>query len=308
VEVAEFENYVTQMWQAKLNEHAGTGVPRTLSDYFKFRKERFFQNYFEGEQAGYTPRTKDIREILATYMHAADTVVNNRKLVADLLEGKSSKGHPLLLNTGGGRLVEGDKGPALIFPGTKPGDAPEGVHYERMNFPALRKWKFVTKDSAGNPILMHGDLDVHPEIARHLKNIFGQSFLHELWQAPTDSPTLKLIQGVTRFAFNDAQQYFKGTMFTLSGFHQFQETVAALSQRVLPGRIGKGLQVIDLEGNPKQMDAARHGLMLAPDRVASTYFNEGMMGEKNLVTLALRHVGENIDRGGDQSRRPPQVV
>ena len=31
MEVAEFENYVTQMWQAKLNEHAGTGVPRTLS-------------------------------------------------------------------------------------------------------------------------------------------------------------------------------------------------------------------------------------------------------------------------------------
>ena len=112
IDVTEFENYVTQMWQARLAEKAGIGVPRTLSDYFKFKSQRFFQNYFEGEQAGYKPQTKDIREILATYMHAADTSINNRKLVAELMQGKASDGHPILMNTGGGVHIPAKRDPA----------------------------------------------------------------------------------------------------------------------------------------------------------------------------------------------------
>jgi hypothetical protein len=87
VDVAEFENYVTGMWQVKLAEKTGMGIPRTMSDYFRFKKQKFFKNYFKGEQEGYIPKTKDIRELLAFYMQAANKTITDRQMLLDLQKG-----------------------------------------------------------------------------------------------------------------------------------------------------------------------------------------------------------------------------
>jgi hypothetical protein len=299
VEVSEFKNYVTGMWQAKLAEKAGTGIPRTMSDYFKYKKQKFFENYFQGEQEGYVPKTKDIREILAHYMHAAETTISNRKLLADLKSMTAEDGLPLLSTQGRGESVEGPAGPAtLIFPKGTPKEAADGQRYVNLDFPALRDWKWVAKDSAGNPVLMQGDLTVHPDIAPHLKNLFGQSTLDKWWGSPSKSRLEAYTKGITRLLLKDIQQYYKGTLFAgiPSGFHLVHQAgEMGMAFRINPFR---GIEKPDLINNPEHIDMANHGLMLGPTHPGAEYFTEGVGGgQKNLVTLGLRKLAEQKGMG-----------
>ena len=139
------------------------------------------------------------------------------------------------------------------------------------------------------PVLYHGELKVHPEVENHLNNLFKQSFLHRWWGEQTDSALGQMARGVSRFALHDAQQYFKGTLFSLAPFHQVNIGFQMMTgHRQLPW----GGERIDPENNPGQMDAMRNGLMIAPNRVGQEYFKEGVGGGKNLVTLGLRKLAD----------------
>ena len=572
VDVTEFKNYVTGMWQAKLSEKAGLGIPRTMSDYFRFKRQKFFENYFQGEQEGYNPKTKDIREILAHYMHAAHTTINNRQLLQDMLSMTAADGRPLLGASGSisvlprditarrqqaqdtldkwreGKLrkfgernldrygtasmkasdrsariqeassnkleatlenlseqrsealtaaeektqaehektsdrvstkgasvqdkadyvlqerlanQQGDRQEALQRAAdktvreygdkidkaetqaeksrianegnrigqeraravnkyydalevkarsehaiiSKTGDTaalqrqiekeserrlnerqkaindlfderekatnrehdltvknadtlskssedllqkhaaqqsktftdlindtyakrqkkidkmkgmsflidaskiPKNLEgYKSLNFPALKNWKRMAFGQNGDPIYSKVDLLVHPDIADHLKNIFGQSTLDKWWGSPSANRLEAYSKGITKLLLKDVQSYYKGTLFAgiPSGFHAVHQAgEMGLGFQINPFR---GIEKPDLINNPEHMDMANHGLMLGSDHVSQELFNEGVGGgQKNLVTLGLRQLAkvkglgyaENVAKGID---------
>jgi hypothetical protein len=467
-DVTEFKNYVTGMWQVKLAEKMGMGIPRTMSDYFRFKRQKFFENYFLGEQEDYNPKTKDIREILAHYVHTADWSMNNRALLQDLLHMTAEDGRPLLGAAGSisvlprdiearrqqaqdtldkwregklrkfgernldrygdasmkagdraGKIQEASsnvleekldnlkeqRAAALEDSGEKttrefgdkydradtdkekrqierdhekkanerqkaiddyfdaaeqaaqrehdltvkhadtlskssedliqkhaalqgktftdlvndtyakrqkkidkmkgmsflvdPSRIPKNLEgYESLNFPALKNWKRMAYGQNGDPIYSKVDLLVHPDIAKHLERLFGQSTLDKWWGSPSASRLEAYSKGITKLILKDIQQYYKGTLFAgiPSGFHLVHQAgEMGMAFRINPFR---GLEKPDLRNNPEHIDMARHGLMLGPDHASMDLFSEGVGGgQKNLVTLGLRKLAEQRGMG-----------
>lgn len=228
------ENYVTQIWNLK--KGPVVGGPRTLRDKFQFDKASTFKNYFEGEQAGYVPKTKDISKILPVYLHEMNAVIANRQLAERLMNGRASDGSPLAVKL------------AQQIPGV------DTSNYKSLpSQPALAGWKF------------------HPEAYGRLKNVLGRSAIREWYQTRTSAAAevpKVLVKGLDNWNGET-----KRTMLgLLAPFHQVQEGTHAVGHRVSPFM---NIPKVDLVRNVAQQDAANHGLMLAPDRVSAEQFMEG---------------------------------
>jgi hypothetical protein len=288
IDMGYLQNYVTELWKQEPQRPAGSS-PKRLSEFFKFSQERVFPNYFEGEQAGYEPQTKDISKLLGLYMNEMNNAINSRRFVQELSKGTASDGRPLVSPRGSGAMIEGENGEGevhLVYPDS----AKEGTEdYKKLDQPALHGWSFAGKDSEGKNILVRGDLAVHPEVVTHFKNALGSSKIRQWWNEKTENPFLNATKGAAKFILDDLQGAVKGTMLSFSPFHQVQEGIHAVGHRINPfGNIPK----IDLR-DPKQMDAVEHGLMLSHDRLSQSLFMEGVgSNNRNLVTMAMRGIGK----------------
>jgi len=262
------DNYVTQVWDLKKGLAFAGG--RTLRDKFRFSKASTFDTFFDGEQAGYTPKTKDIAKILPSYIHEMNSVISSRQLVQDLSKGVSLDGRPLVTPKGSGTQVSGPSGSAtLVTPKTIKGDFSD---YRTLpDQPALNDWKWASTDQAGNPVFLKSDLALHPEAYSRLKNVLGRSAIREWYMSPGSA--LSTIPKLLVRGLDAANSETKRTMLgLLSPFHQVQEGTHAIGHRVNPfWKIPK----VDLVVNTSQMDAAKHGVMLAPDRASANQFMEG---------------------------------
>jgi hypothetical protein len=286
IDMGYLPNYVTELWKQEPQRAAGSS-PKRLSDFFKFSQERVFPNYFEGEQAGYEPQTKDISKLLGLYMNEMNNAINSRRFVQELSKGTASDGRPLVSARGSGQVVGEEIGDKVHL--VYPDKAAEGTEdYKKLDQPALHGWVFAGKDADGNMIMVKGDLAVHPEIASRFKNALGSSKLRQWWNEKTENPFLNATKGTAKFILDDLQGAVKGTMLSFSPFHQVQEGIHALGHRINPfGNIPK----IDLR-RPDQMDAVEHGLMLSHDRLSQHLFMEGVgTNNRNLVTGLIRKVG-----------------
>jgi hypothetical protein len=278
------ENYVNQIWKRqnpitqRLMAELQTGK---LTPSFRFAKHRIFDSYFDGEQAGHEPVTKDIGALITAYDQAFNRSLSARAFIKNLHLGNASDGRPIVSISGSGRPV-GDNEMVpdayLIKPRAK---APDVRDYQFIDHPALRKWKWVTNTAdfyeegfdpvepaqEGAPIVIEGDMVVHPEYAKHLTNVLMQRWLssHEL--VPT----------ILRGALN-LQTELKQTMLSLSMFHQVQEGVHALGHRVNPILVPK----LDLD-NPEQYEGVAHGLKVA-EYNALAEFSEGLSGGGGLLS------------------------
>lgn len=267
-------NYVTQVWDIKKgptggNKGFGFGA-RTLKERFRFAKASTFPTFFDGEQAGFVPKTKDISNLLPMYLHEMNNVIAARQLVEQLARGTASDGKPLLLPRGAGVAVDNAAGKAtLIMPDAMKADT-EG--YVRMdNQPALHDWTWQTKDAAGNPVFMKSDLVIHPEAADKFRNVLSKSAISQWYESKT-SAGAEIPKGIAKF-IDRAQSETKRTMLgLLSPFHQVQEGTHAVGHRVNPFFNNPK---IDLVNDAAQMEAAQHGLMLQPDRISAQQFMEG---------------------------------
>lgn len=201
---AGLENYVNQLWVRgahnktelrKLRSEINAGL---LNTNFNYAKKRIFDSYFAGEQAGYIPKNKDVAFLLGTYHHSMYEAIAARRAIKAMMDGKADDGLPLVSVSGMGKQImapeetmpfekvspEYDmteaKGPKayLIFPKTHTESA-DGRRYRPIDHPALRKWKWVSNDPEGKPIFLQGDMYVHPDIYRHLKNVLGRSAIRE---------------------------------------------------------------------------------------------------------------------------------
>jgi hypothetical protein len=262
------ENYVPQTWDLGQGPHGGGG--RALKEKFRFSKARTFETYFQGEQAGYTPKTKDIAKLLPMYLHEMNSVIAARQMVQEMAGGVASDGRPLLAPRGGGVPVEGAEGNAtLIMPAQIKGET--GDYKVLQNQPALTDWRWAAKDTDGNPIFLKGDLALHPEAYNLLKNVLGQSAIKEWYNTRTSAAAQipkMLVKGI-----DVGQNETKRTMLGFfAPFHQVQEGTHAVGHRINPFF---SIPKIDLVGDAKQADATRHGLMLLPDKISSEQFMEG---------------------------------
>lgn len=269
------DNYVNQIWNTKQGPSGGASN-RTLKEKFRFAKARTFDNFFVGEQAGYTPKTKDISKLQPIYMHEMENVIAAKELVEEMSKGFASDGRPLTAPIGAGMPVEkpsGDKA-TLVFPKVTKETTKD---YKVLpNQPALQDWKWAAKDDAGNNIFLKADLALHPEAYNRLKNVLGKSAIKEWYQTKT-TPVMEIPKKIVH-GLDIANSEAKKTMLgLLAPFHQVQEATHAAGHRVNPTF---NIPEIDLVRNRDQMDAARHGLMLQPDRVSENQFMEGFKQSK----------------------------
>lgn len=254
------ENYVTQVWK---RENPITNSLRASLDTsrlpvdFNSARQRIFSSYFEGEQAGYQPANKDVGHLIALYDQSFNRSLSARGLIKQLTEGKASDGRPLTTVFGSGVVLpagEGANEAILVKPQTR-GEAT--ADYKTIDHPALRGWKWVAADGNGAPVLVKGQLAVHPEVYQHLKNVLSTSALRR-------NPILRAILNI--------QSAAKQTTFSLSPFHQVQEGTHALGHGVNP------LNTTELNfRDPAQRELINHGLQVAAYD-AQQHFIDGMAG------------------------------
>lgn len=283
------DNYVTHVWDQKRGEGKGFASGSTLKDRFKFSKARSFDTFFDGEQAGYVPATKDVSKLLPTYLHEMNSVIAARQLVAQMAAGTASDGRPLLAPRGKGVSVGGEEGQATLIMPESPGkETGDYVRFDRQ--PALHDWRWAAKDTDGNPIFLKGDLVVHPEAAAKLRNVLGRSAIKQWYESKTGamaSIPKAIVKGI-----DVVQSETKRTMLgLLAPFHQTQEGTHAIGHRVNPSFNNPE---IDLSKFPEQRDAARHGLMLAPDSASASEFMEGF--QQSGIVSRIPGLGPLADR------------
>lgn len=272
------ENYVTQVWQRdnpvtrRLKNELSA---EKLQPNFKFARKRIFDSYFEGEQAGYAPANKDVGALLAFYDQSFNKSIAARAFLKELHEGKAVDGRPLVEVSGSGKLVDQtgshsiEQGKSVVI---KPHSKPEEIaDYRVIDHPALRGWKWLTQTPEGSPVLLQGDLLVHPEIYQKLRNRLSIS----AWR-----------QNPVGRAILNTQSTLKQTMLSVSGFHQAQETLHALGHRINPANLEK----LDLT-DPITKAGVEHGLQLA-DYHAMEAFSEGL--SSGPLTNGIPVVGRRI--------------
>lgn len=260
------ENYVTQVWkrpttatQKMWADLFGVG---SLNPNFRYAKQRIFDSYFEGEQAGYTPKNKTIGNLVSVYDLAFNRALSARGLIKELQTGKASDGMPITMTSGKTSAIAGDNNipeAFLIKPNTPPTGAvtADGRPYRPIDHWALRDWKWATKGPEGQPVFVQGDMLVHPDHWDHLNNVLKHS---RLQSNPVTGTILR------------ASALAKQTKLSLSPFHTVQEAVHSAAHRVNPFNPTE----INLN-DPVQKGLVDHGLMIQDPR-SQELFAEGVSG------------------------------
>jgi hypothetical protein len=270
------ENYVSQIW-VKQNPVTGKDQnpagPRLVTD-LKYAKERTFGSYFEGEQLGYVPVTKDISKLMALYSNSVSKVIATREFIKDLTTKKAADGRPLAAPLGNRALsttAEGD--PAFIKPLAK--DEATLDYRTIEGQPALTKWKWIGEHNGADAYL-EGQLGLHPEIHTHVKNALGRSIIRD-WYQERSGPLLQTLKDTVQLV-DKLGQVTKGTMLGFfSPFHIVQEGTHAIGHKINPFF---NLPELD-PANPLVRNAVEHGLMLAGDGEGMRHFKDSI--DKNLA-------------------------
>jgi hypothetical protein len=283
------ENYITQVWKKenpvtrKLQADVQTGK---LQTNFRYAKQRLFDSYFDGEQAGHVPASKDFSHLIAAYDQSFNRAISARGFIKHLSEGEAWDGRPVVAVSGSGSTLPDASAPeaVLIKPESKVPIKPSKAEleanpaatnldisdYRTIDHPALRKWKWV-QSVDGTPVMIQGDLLVHPDHYQHLKNVLSSSAFRQ--------------NPVGKFILN-AQSTIKQTMLSISGFHQVQEAVHAIGHRINPAN-ARALNFDD----PAQMALVTHGLQVA-DYNAASLFSEGLASGN--LTNAIPVIGKRL--------------
>ena len=260
------ENYIPQLrkpaskFTSRVLAEVMGGILRTD---FKFAKKRVYETYFDGEQAGHPALDKDVAFLTTTYVRALVKAIEGRAMVRKLLESYAKDGRPLATVSGAGRVVtdpETGQRANFVNPNIKPELATD---YRSISHPALRRWIWTGRDARGNGISLQGDIVIHPEIFKHLRNVLKQSMFRE-----PDAEWYKRLGGVALDTSAFAKQTFMGPIST---FHQVQVGMHGLMHRISPFNPPP----IDWE-NPDQVGLVNGGMVVAnPDGAVN--FEEGLV-------------------------------
>lgn len=287
------EHYVNQMWKRDIITPTGTKeAPITggkLTQNLRNAKERTFGSYFEGEQAGFKPVTKDIAKLTAIYANEVSKVLSTRQLIKDLTTRKGSDGRPLAAPLGNRALATATPGePAMIKPLAKEEDT---LDYRTLDNPALSKWKWIGEHNGADAYL-EGQLGLHPEIFAHMKAVLGKSIIKEWYDRPA-GPLKTLFKDAVH-GIDKLGQVTKGTMLGFfSPFHQVQEATHAIGHKINPF---SDLPTLD-PTDPNVRTAVSHGLMLAGDNEAMAHFQDAINDPNPLNRLPV--IGDYAKQYGE---------
>jgi len=282
------ENYVHRIWDRdskigqKISAETNAGM---FQQNPKLAKQRVLSSISEGEALGLKMKDKRIGYLLTAYDTSLNEAIAARGFIKSLMKGKAKDGRSLVDISGSGKQIEKEGVPdsIIIKPKTKPA---ESVDYKSIDHPALRKWKWAGQDAEGKAILMQGDLVVHPEIYKHMRNILGRSAVRE-FQLWGHRPGEALLNGI---------QIMKGTLLSLSGFHQVQEGVHAIGHEVNPFKTKE----IDLN-DPLQADLVKHGVMVyshnAMTDFAEGVYASGLVSKIPVIGRQMQAYGEYLFQG-----------
>ena len=230
------ENPVTQGLVNDFNFGKG------LNTSFENARQRIFKSNFEGEQLGYESMSDKISDNVGMYIQAFDNVANDRWYVKSLMEAKGTDGRPAVI-TPKGEIIESESKAIFIKPNAKVGDNVQG--YQSLNLPALKNWKWTGEKLEGKNVILQGDLMVHPEYVKKMKNAlqWGTN------EAKINLPVYNEIRNLQREA--------KGMIFFINPFHAVQEGTHAVFHEVNPFK----LKPIDFS-NPMDKALVNAGLMV----------------------------------------------
>lgn len=287
------DNYVPHVWDVS-KKFTGIGSSK-LQDKFKFNKARTFANFFEGDQAGFVPKTLAIGKLLPAYLHEMNTVIADRQFVRDVSKGKSSEGTPLVIPRGrvsgvdtasGGKAFLADPNAIHGMKDAAGNPIDQSQYKVLQNQPALADWRWASKDTNGNPIFMRDDLAAHPELAKRLNAMMGQSEIRRWYNEP--STGLSVVPRAIAKGLDTAQSVMKREMFgLLAPFHQVQEGTHAVGHLVNPTF---GLEDMS-RPTPAHIDSMQHGLMLMPEKTSPTGYIEGVGGKNTFIAQVTRKFG-----------------
>jgi P-loop containing NTP hydrolase pore-1/C-terminal domain on Strawberry notch homologue len=274
------QNFVNHWWSVDTNggnfaeRHSGQ-----LTQFFQSALKRTFPSSYEGEQAGMKARTYDIADLVGAYTDAFNRVSNSRKFIKDLTNKKAADGRPLAYPsgmfhaTGGEPTAEDESSPVFIKPNQKPADVSD---YRVLDHPALHKWKWAGEID-GRPVMLQGNLALHPDAYHQVKNLLGESAIREWYRSPS-SPLGTVFKGVVRAVDRSNSLFKEMSLGFLSPFHAVQEGTHAVGHRINPfGAIPD----IDPETNREMLYAMTHGLVLGEGSKGITDFMEGFAGTHN---------------------------
>ncbi len=260
------ENYIMHVWkdpevQRKI---AGEASFNSLITNPSFAKKRVIPTYFEGIKRGLVPESLDFADLTAVHERSFREALAARGYIKTLYEGKAKDGRPLAtVSPASARTIEEGKGAVLIHPNMKAGE-PNG-DYKAIDHPSLRGWKWAATVD-GKPVMVQGDMMVHPEIYQHLKNNLTKSAIQQ-WEVNLGGKVIH--PGAIALKANAE---LKHLILSLSAFHQTTLGVHALEHRTKPF----GMPELDFS-DPVQKDLVQHGLMVAHYSGADA-FNEGLSG------------------------------
>lgn len=287
------EDYVTQVWRkpilgrAQFAQFAGK-----LASNFRFGKQRTFENFFEGEQAGYKPVSKDISKLVGLYVSEMGKTIATRDFIKDLTTKTAEDGRPLAAPSGNASVVQepGEQPTILVRPDAKGKSTSD---YAFWTHPALQKWKWVATDpDSGGTVLFRGDLRLHPDIAKHVENVLTRSAIKRWYDAPSTPLGVlpkALVKGIDQWG-SVTKQVMLGFF---APFHHVQEATHAIGHHVNP--------LFDLPkldpADPAIQRAMDHSLALAGDNAAMQNFREGVGA--NRVFSKIPIVGEWANNWSD---------
>lgn len=318
------DNYVPHVWDVS---EKGTGFGSSkLQDRFKYNKARTFETFFDGDQAGFKPKTLALGKLLPAYLHEMNTVIADRQFVQDVSSGVATDQRPLLIPRGNAKQVEATEyvvspvkkfeksvydtaaeAQAALAPGQivtprrasttfvnprgfakpKKGGAPiDTSDYRPADQPALSDWRWLDTDAAGNTTMLKSDLAVHPELAKRLNAMLGQSEIRRWYNEP--STGLSIVPRAIAKGLDTGQSVMKREMFgLLAPFHQVQEGTHAIGHGVNPFF---GMENM-AKPSAEHMDMMRHGLMLMPEKSSGSGYIEGVGGKNSFPSQIARKYG-----------------
>ena len=305
------ENYVTHFVEkAPANQRSGL-MARILGDLasdtpasklktkFDHAIKRVFASMFDLEREGHSLRGGgDIAGTLGAYAQAANNTVADRVFVKSLTDIMARDGRPMAVPSGAATpvedkpMVDKDGNPVLYKQGERKGEqkTQEGAlfikphthpadtsDYRPIAHPALRKWKWIGKEGEKD-VLVEGELLIHPDLYKRLKNTLGTSALNNV-------PIIK--------AVGEFQGIVKQFMLSFSPFHFVQEGTHAIGHKNF-----KPWQVHEIDmDDPATRELVNAGLMLA-NWNAKAEFGEGLTAngmEKFLSRFGLGKLGKLND-------------
>lgn len=279
-------------------------------------RHRIFENAFEGQLLGRKLAVTDPIALVGNYINKTGEAIAARDFMERLRDGhvRASDGRPMVALSGTGQMVEEAGNPALlvnpqtirnvriadkVIAGLKQsGDfdrfledgkivnlAKEGepmyawnTHdYRTIDHSAMHDWNYAVHTPDGIPVMVKGELRVHPETHEYMNRFLG-----------TEKSLIK--SSAPLAAALKVGGEAKHLMLSLSPFHIAQEGLRAVMTGVNP----IGVEHWNLENDPLLRLGVEESLTLGKDRRGVQDFQEGTFGSAQSKILSKIPVVRDI--------------